>query len=305
MPTLNNYLVFILINLAFIGQIIAMVYFRAADDVKNNWPAYRCNPPYWVFSEDISTDFNYCVQNTQTNTMSYLLSPMNYLISNLTEMSGGLGDSLNNMRKMITNIRGFTSGIIQKIFGVFSNLIIEFQKILIAIKDMVGKVIGILMTIMYIMDGSIKTMHSMWNGPPGDLVRSIGSCFHPDTKIKAKNGEIYAMKDLPLGIELEDGGKVFSVLKVDNPNKELLYKIPNESINDTKVTSLDPVYVTGEHFILDPETNKFIQVKDYKEAELQTEVYSSWFSCIITTNRRIPIGKHIFWDWEDDELTKV
>ena len=27
--------------------------------------------------------------------------------------------------------------------------------------------------------------------------------------------------------------------------------------------------------------------------------------CIITTNRRIPIGKHIFWDWEDDELTKV
>lgn len=298
MPTLNNYFVFILINLAFIGQIIAMVYFRAADDVKNNWPVYRCNPPYWVFSEDISTDFNYCVQNTQTNTMGYLLQPINYLISNLTSVSGSLGDSLNNMRKMIANIRSFTTSIIKNIFGVFSNLIIEFQKILIAIKDMVGKIIGIVMVIMYVMDGSIKTMHSMWNGPPGDLVRSIGSCFHPDTKIKAKNGEIYAMKDLPLGIELEDGGKVFSVLKVDNPNKELLYKI-NNGIDD------EPVYVTGEHFILDPETNKFIQVKNYKEAEWQTEVYSNWFSCIITSNRRIPISKHIFWDWEDDELTKV
>jgi hypothetical protein len=296
MPTLNNYLVFIMINLAFIGQIIAMVYFRAADDVKNNWPTYRCNPPYWVFSEDISTDFNYCIQQTQTNTMSYLLQPMNFLISNLTEVSGGLGDSLNNMRKMIANIRSFTSSIIQNIFGVFSNLIIEFQKILIAIRDMVGKIIGILMVIMYVMDGSIKTMRSMWNGPPGDLVRSIGSCFHPETKIRTKTGEIYAMKDLPLGIELEDGGKVFSVLKVDNPNKDLLYKILNDD---------DAIYVTGEHFILDPETNKFIQVKDYKGAELQTEVYSSWFSCIITTNRRIPIGKHIFWDWEDDELTKV
>jgi hypothetical protein len=298
MPTLNNYFIFIMINLAFIGQIIAMVYFRAADDVKNNWPAYRCNPSYWVFSEDVSTDFNYCVQNTQTNTMSYLLQPMNYLISNLTDVSGGLGDSLNNMRGMITNIRSFTSGIIENIFGVFSNLIIEFQKILIAIKDMVGKLIGILMVVMYVMDGSIKTMNSVWKGPPGDMVRSIGSCFHPDTKIKAKNGEIYAMNELPLGIELEDGGKVFSVLKVDNPNKELLYKIPAG-------TNLDPVYVTGKHFILDPESNKFIYVKDYKDAELQTEVYSSWFSCIITTNRRIPIGKHIFWDWEDDELTKV
>lgn len=295
MPTLKNYAIFIMINLAFIGQIIAMVYFRAADDIKNNWPLYRCNPTYWVFSEDVSTDFNYCVQNTQTNTMGYLLQPMNYLISNLTSVSGDLGESLNKMRGMIAKIREFTSTIITNIFGIFSNLVIEFQKILIAISDMVGKIIGIVMVIMYVMDGSIKTMHSMWNGPAGDMVRNIGSCFHPDTKIKTKNGEIYAMSQLPLGVELEDGGKVFSVLKVDNPNKELLYRISD--------ASLGPIYVTGEHYILEPESNKFIQVKDYKDAVCQTEVYSSWFSCIITTNRRIPIGKHIFWDWEDDELT--
>jgi hypothetical protein len=106
------------------------------------------------------------------------------------------------------------------------------------------------------------------------------------------------MKDLPLGVELEDGSKVFSVLKVDNPNKLPLYKI-NHGVNN------EPIYVTGEHFILDPESNKFIQVKDYKNAKLQlkTEIYSNWFSCIITTNRRIKINKHIFWDWEDDELT--
>jgi len=296
MPTLKNYAIFIMINLAFIGQIIAMVYFRAADDIKNNWPLYRCNPSYWVFSEDVSTDFNYCIQNTQSNTMSYLLQPMNYLVSNLTSFSGDLGESLNKTREMISNIRSFTSGIIEKIFGIFSNLIIEFQKILISIKDMVGKIIGIVTTILFVMDGSIKTMHSMWNGPPGKMVKSIGSCFHPDTKIKTKSGEIYAMSQLPLGVELEDGGKVFSVLKVDNPKKELLYRISD--------ASLAPIYVTGEHYILEPESNKFIQVKDYKDAVWQTEVYSSWFSCIITTNRRIPIGKHIFWDWEDDELTK-
>ena len=300
MPTLKNYAVFIIINLAFIGQIIAMVYFRAADDIKNNWPLYRCNPSYWIFSEDVATDFNYCIQNTQSNTMGYLLQPMNYLVSNLTSFSGDLGESLNKTRSMISNIRSFTSGIIQKVFGIFSNLIIEFQKILLAIKDMVGKIIGIVMTVLFIMDGSIKTMHSMWNGPPGTMVKSIGSCFHPETKVKTKSGEIYAMKDLPLGVELEDGSKVFSVLKVDNPNKELLYRISNDSD-----TSLGPVYVTGEHFILEPIFNKFIQVKYYKDAKLQTEVYSNWFSCIITTNRRIPIGKHIFWDWEDDELTKV
>jgi hypothetical protein len=204
------------------------------------------------------------------------------------------------MRKMISGIRGFTGNIDQNIFGIFLNLIIEFQKMIIAIKDMVGKLIGVVMTILYVLDGSIKTMNSAWDGPPGQLVKSIGSCFHPETKIKVKSGETYAMKDLPLGVELEDGGKVFAVLKVDNVKKEPLYKI--KDINKKSTNKMDTIYVTGNHFILDPTTNKFIKVKDYKDAELQTEVYSDWFSCLITTNRRIKIGKHIFWDWEDDEL---
>lgn len=297
MPTLKNYFDFTLINLAFMLQIVAMVYFRAAADVKENWPLYRCNPPYWVFSENISEDFTYCVQNTQINTMGYLLQPITYLISNLTSFSGELGTSLNKIRQMISGIRGFTSNIVENIFGVFLNLIIEFQKMVLSIKDMVGKLIGVVVTILYVLDGSIKTMNSTWNGPPGQMVKAIGSCFHPNTKVKVKTGEIYAMKDLPLGVELEDGGKVFSILKIDNPKKELLYKI-NHGVED------DPIYVTGNHFILDPETNKFIQIKYYKNAQLQREIYSNWFSCIITTNRRIPINKHIFWDWEDDELTK-
>jgi hypothetical protein len=299
MPTLKNYFDFILINLAFITQIFALIYFRAAADVKDNWALYRCNPSYWVFSENISEDFTYCVQNTQINTMGYLLQPITYLISNLTSFSGELGASLNNIRKMISGIRGFTGNIVENIFGVFLNLIIEFQKMVLSIKDMVGKLIGVVVTILYVLDGSIKTMNSTWNGPPGQMVKSIGSCFHPETKVKVKNGDIYLMKDLPLGIELEDGSKVFSVLKIDNPLKLPLYKI-NNGVNN------EPIYVTGDHFILDPSSNKFIKVKDYKDAKLQlkTEIYSNWFSCLITTNRIIKINKHIFWDWEDDELTK-
>ena len=301
MPTFNNYFSFIMINLAFMAQVLAMAYFRAAADVKENWPLYRCNPPYWVFSENINEDFTYCVQNTQVNTMGYLLQPMTYLVSNLTSFTSELSGSLNNVRQMISGIRGFTGNIVQNIFGVFLNLIIEFQKMIIAIKDTVGKLIGVVMTILYVLDGSIKTMQSTWNGPPGKLVKSIGSCFHPETKIKTKSGEIYSMKDLPLGAELSDGGKVFAVLKIDNSKKEHLYKINNgTNKNDT---NNEFIYVTGNHYILDPATNKFIKVKDYKGAQIQTEVYSDWFSCLITTNRRIKINKHTFWDWEDDELT--
>ena len=297
MPTMRNFSNFILINLAFLIQILIMVYFRSALGIKENWALYRCNPPYWFFSDNIAKDFTYCVQNSQMNIMGHLLQPITYLISNLLSVTSEFSDSINNARFMISNIREYTGAIFQQIFAVFFNLVVEFQKMIFSIKDMVGKLIGMNVVILYVLDGSIKTMKSTWNGPPGKMVRAIGSCFHPDTKIKTKNGDIYTMNNIPLGTELEDGAKVFSVLKIDNPNRVPFYKIDN-GVND------EPIYVTGEHFIYDQDSDKFIQVKDYKKAVLQETMIADWFSCLITTNRRIKIAEHCFWDWEDDELTQ-
>jgi hypothetical protein len=293
MPTMNNYLNLIYVNLGFIAQIAVMMYFKSALEIKENWPKYRCNPPYWVFSENISEDFTYCVQNTQTNMMGYFLQPLNYMVSSLTSISSGFNESINNIRGMFSSIRSFVSEIIQNVFGVFLNLIVEFQKIIISIKDMVGKMVGIVVTIMYVLDGSIKTMNSAWSGPPGQLVKAIGSCFHPNTYITLSNGKKYTMENIPLGSELPDGGKVFAVLKVDNTKKEPLYKIKGEE---------QDILVTGEHFIFDKETNKWIQVKDYNNSTIQKDHIIDYFSCLITTNRRIPIDNELFWDWEDDEL---
>ena len=53
MPTMNNYLNLIYVNLGFIAQITVMMYFKSALEIKENWPIYRCNPPYWVFSEKL------------------------------------------------------------------------------------------------------------------------------------------------------------------------------------------------------------------------------------------------------------
>jgi hypothetical protein len=295
MPTMNNYLNLLYVNLGFIAQITVMMYFKSALEIRDNWPLYRCNPPYWIFSKNISEDFTYCVQNTQMNMMGYLLQPLNYMISSLTSIGGQFAESINNVRVMFSSMRNFISEIIQNVFGVFLNLIVEFQKIIISIKDMVGKMIGIVVTIMYVLDGSIKTMNSAWAGPSGQLVRAIGSCFHPHTTITLDNGTICQMENAPLGAKLKGGGNIFAVLKVDNAKKEPLYKI--HSTNGTHI------FVTGEHYVLNKTNNKWVQVKNYGKAEIQPTFIPDYFSCLITTDGRIRIEEEIFWDWEDDELT--
>ena len=295
MPSLSNYMSFIYVNLGFLTQIIALTYFKSLIDIRENWPVYRCNPAYWIFSNDITADFTYCVQNTQVNMMGYLMEPFTFLLGNLTSMGTEFSESINSIRDVIGNTRGFMGGIVQNIFSVFANLITEIQKLIISIKDTIGKVIGIIVTMLYVLDGSIKTMTSMWKGPTGQVVKRLGSCFEPSTKIRLKNGDIYLMKDLPLGAEFEDGSIVLSVMKILNTEK--LYKVKG-GVNE------ENIYVTGSHFVYCKKMNKFIQVRDYSDAEEQNTIKCDSVSSLITSNRRISIGSQIFWDWEDDELTK-
>ena len=287
---------FVYINLGYLLQIILMYYLGKVNEIKKDWNTYRCNPMYAPLSDNMQEDFTYCVQNTQTDLMGYLLQPITFITSSLTDVGGALGESIDGARQMTSGIRTFAANITQSIFAVFLNLILEFVKMSISIKDLVGKIIGILVTVMYIMDGSNKTIVSLWAGPSGQLVRALGGCFSPKTIVKLKNGKSVFMKDLELGNVLKNDSVVETVMKINNTYNEPFYKFNNTQ--DPK----NDIYVTGTHMI--QYENSFIKVKNHPSAILQpTTCNGKWFSCLITSDHKIPIGNYIFWDWEDDILT--
>jgi len=208
-------------------------------------------------------------------------------------------EDINAIRAMFDKVRTFTSSIVESVYGVFLNLVLEFQRITVGIKDLMGKTVGIMISLMYVMDGSFKTMNSTWNGPPGQMVRSLGKCFHPETKLKLLNGSIKLMKDLDLGDVLENGSIVESTLKISNASKrDRFYKIEGAGVNG------EDILVTGSHLIMDKKTQTFIQVDHYSGAVL-TDIVSDYFSCLITNDHTIKIGNELFWDWEDHFIKMV
>jgi hypothetical protein len=149
------------------------------------------------------------------------------------------------------------------------------------------------------MEGSVITMNSTWNGPPGQLVRSLGKCFHPNTIIKLQDGRTKPIKDIDLGDILESGSIVESVMKIDNKRERVpLYVIEKFGVNG------ENIHVTGSHLVFDNSQNKFIPVENYSRAKLDLNVSTDWFCCLITSNHKIPIGKEVFWDWEDHFIKK-
>lgn len=293
MPTGKNWLNFVFINLAFAFYIIGIIYVTSVQEIKKNWALYRCNPMYMPLSDNVQADFAHCVQNIQLVTMGDILKPLTSITSGLTDLMSSFNFDLDNIRKLIATIRDNMGNIFGVIFGAFSGIIVGFQKISLNLKDMMAKNIGVIAVFVNILDTSFKTMGSMWNGTPGGLVRSLGKCFHPETKVQLENGQVVFMKDLNLGDVLVGGSVVEAVMKINNrTDPEQLYVLKGRGVGNADI------YVTGSHMIYDQTTKKFIKVRKHLSTEF-TSNQTDWFSCLITSDHKIQIGAELFWDWED------
>ena len=168
----------IFIVLVFIAMYFYNILAVGIKNVQENWPEYRCNPmvmPFaGTFGHDAGQNFTYCIQTMQSDYMGVLLQPINYAMSVTNSATGGIMTSVQSVREFINQLRNSITSIVGSIFGVFLNILIQFQFIIVKIKDTMSKIIGIMATMMYILQGSVMTMQSSWNGPPGDMVRCMG-----------------------------------------------------------------------------------------------------------------------------------
>lgn len=299
----------VLIFLFFIFLYVFIFMLVSVKNIKKNWPLYRCNPfimPFAsVFGQDPKTNFTYCIQNIQTNFMSTLLEPLNYNLGVIKDVLSSTAASISDTRNFLSNFRTNLTGAFQTIYAIFLGVVIEVQRMTMAIKDTMAKLVGILATLLYTLNGTVMTVESLWNGPPGTMVQAL--CFHPDTLLRLKNGETYEMKNVPLLSELENGSIVRAILHLSNCDKdgntlEPLFKV-GRGVNNTDIL------VTKSHLVFDTISNSFVKVKDYLDARAnesltnglgETNIKTKTLSCLITSDHTIQIGEHLFHDWEDN-----
>ena len=294
MKSSDLFLTFLII-LLFIGIYIFNTLVVNIENIKKDWPLYRCNPLVMPFAgrfgHDPQKNFVHCVQNAQVNFMQYILEPVHFTISIINNSMSGILDSIQWVRVKIASFVQNIKDIIDNIFSVFINIIIQFQKVMMKLKDTFGKVLGIMTTVIYLMTGGILSGTSIMAGPIGDTL-----CFHPNTMITLKDGTRKAMRHIQPGDVLVNNSKVLASLNIlGNADKSVnaqYYSIYDESSKET-------VYVTGDHKVFDRKTNTFIPVKSCSFAKLEEQMTTERMSCLVTDDHLIPFGDIVFWDWED------
>jgi hypothetical protein len=174
---MSTYAQAVLIILYYVGLDLALAMVIMIKNVKANWPLYKCSTNYMMFASffgyDAETNFQQCIQTMQSGYMTILMEPVNYLMSGINATIGGLSSSLNDVRGFMNNFRNNLTSSIQNIFGVFLNMLTQIQVMVIKMKDTMSKTVGIMTTLMYTMDTSMKSMQSTWAGPIGATVRAL------------------------------------------------------------------------------------------------------------------------------------
>lgn len=282
------------ILLVFVGIYAFNTFTVGIEKIKKNWAVYRCNPTIMPFASwfghDPVSNFSYCIQNMQTSYMSYLLKPTEYAFSVVTKMLGNIVNVVELIRQKIASLVNNIKNIIMSIMGTFINIVIQFQLLVTKLKDTIAKVLGMVTTMVYIVDGGVKTGQSVYNGPVGDAVRFM--CFHPDTPIKMDDGTMKPMKDIQISEKLDQNRDVIAVMKMKGSSRDTFYKLFSKELDQY-------IYVTGGHTIKDETTGKFVHVKDVKEAEECPEMDNTRMCCLITDDHLIQVGEYTFWDWDD------
>jgi hypothetical protein len=127
------------------------------------------------FGYDTQENFMYCIQNTQSGYMKYLMVPFNYMFTLVGNVANQLVKNIQSIRQFINKLKEKILRALQDVMGVVFNVVITFQKIMISMRDMMNKLVGIFVTVLHLMLGCMWTIKSMWDGVAGTLVRSLGT----------------------------------------------------------------------------------------------------------------------------------
>ncbi|MDC0142007.1 hypothetical protein OAI84_00235 [bacterium] len=266
-------------------------------NIKTNWTKYRCDPVVMPFAEffghNSTENFNYCIQDVQKKNMGKYLEPVNYAVNMANHTTKQNTDSVQSMRQFLFYLRNQLERTIRRIFTVFLGTIMPIQQILVRFKDLTMKMLASMAVMLYIVDGSNKTMISAWNSDAGGVLRTL--CFHPETLITMSDGSLEFIKDIKINDRLKNNIVVTGTLVLQGNDKHNpFYRIFSRAQNSY-------IFVTGSHLIKDYRKNKFVPVSEVDYA-VKTQKTSSYMCCLITSNHLIPVGEHLFWDWEDENV---
>jgi len=254
------------------------------DDLKKNWVEYRCNPVYMpmagMVGDNIVSNFTKCTLKSFSDYTGFVMDPIMGEFAVVNETLGEVTTTLSSMRSMFSGVRGGFLGVVGSVFGKIQNLMSQTQYIIIRMRTLLGRVVGVMFSFIYIFYGGMQSGQSLVNGPVGSTMSIL--CFDENTRVQTFRG-ILPIKELVIGDRLT--GNLAIVTSV--------YKLDGKGI---QMYELSGISVTGSHKV--KHKGKYIRIDKHPFAK-KSKKESNRLVCLNTSTGKISIRNHEFLDFDE------
>jgi hypothetical protein len=163
---------FIIFTAATVVSIVASLYLFGLSQVtflKKNWVEYRCNPIYMpmagLVGQDVVTNFTKCTMKGFHDYAGFVMDPLMAEFSVVNETLSEVNGAMGSMRTMMGGVRGGFLGIIGSVFGKIQNLMSQVQYLIIRMRTLLSRIIGVMLSFVYVFQTGMQTGDSVNNGP--------------------------------------------------------------------------------------------------------------------------------------------
>jgi len=160
-----------------ISFFIMIYYYHLAniiEGVRTDWDNQKCNPLFMPFAgfinkptnktnfEFTSENFTNCIQFTLKSVSLGAFNPFQKVILIIKKAIQNILDAINLLRALLDRIKRAFHAILRGLYAITINLTLEFQDFIIKLRDVLGKINGILITILYFFFGVYMTIQTLF-----------------------------------------------------------------------------------------------------------------------------------------------
>jgi len=321
-------IIFMLVNIIFFYLCVYFQLMKQSEEIKSDWGNNRCNPKVIPFAglinrpenktilEYTKENWDYCIQNTLTAISSDALQPLTYITSGLGNIFSEIANGVNAIRKMMSLIRTNMSNITEDILGRVLNILTPLQQMMIAFKDSMLKIQGILTAGLYTSLGTYYTLKSVLGAIVQFIITIlvilviliVGMWITPATwGMAISMSAVYASIAIPLAVivifmkdvlHVETGGIPKLRCFVEKPKCDDLIGMVKVNGKGLNIYKLEGILVSGSHLV-ENEKREWIRVEEHSKAEIIINKKVERLYCPITKSKVIKINGITYSDWDE------
>lgn len=296
----TSFIYVFLLSLVFAGVFYGIQSLANIQDIKKNWPKYRCSPTVLPFAGlygyDVKENFNYCMQSIFQSQMGQFTGPFGTILQSLLVTSMTFLQNLNSLRVMFSTLLGGITKMLQELTDRVKLMMSQIRVTSLRMQALMRRTFAVFYAIIYMGLSAVQTGRNFSNTFLFKFMDTF--CFDGNTLIHVYGRGLVPIRTIQLGERLGEspnGPRVTSTYRFMADGQPMVEFPGTEAYpHAIRVSSNHYMFHEGTWIRAD-EHSDATNAPDWSGGETKP------LYCLDTDTHEIPVGKYKFLDYDETE----